>query len=240
MSKKIFVPLLALALATPLYMASAVATTNDETDTTSTVTTDCGSAPTAPKVGATVQERQQYRLDLQTYNQCQKENMKNQRQQLAQDKCDLVNQKINDKLSSFQSKQNGDKTIFGNVYQRLTNLSTRLKGNGLDTSALDEDLATLKTKIEKVSTDYASFVAELKETTNFTCGQSQGQFMGKLGAARGILMTVRQDRLDVKSYILNTIKPDILALRKQLVKKEGSKTSADDSSANSDSSTAGQ
>ena len=244
MNTKTIVPFIVLAIAAPLYVAVADDTgTTNGSDTTAVTTTDCGSAPTAPAVGATLQERQQYRQDLQQYRQCkanqlksERENLQNehknlqdQKQQFTQDRCDRINQRINDRLSNFQNKQNGDTTIFGNIYQRLTNLATRLKNDNLDTTQLTTDLATLKTKIDKVNTDYTSFIDGLKTTSSFTCGHSQGEFMGKLGAARAILLLVRQDRLDVKNYIKNTIRPDILALRQQLVKEEKTKASTDNS-----------
>jgi len=231
MNKKILVSLLALVVAAPLYLAMAdnTSTIGDPTGATIAPTSDCGSMPTAPAAEATVQERQQYRQQLQQYYQCERsklkagsQNLQDQKQQFTQQRCDLINQRINDRLSNFQSKQGGDKTIFGNVYQRLTNLATRLKSDNLDTTTLTNDLAALKTKVDKVQTEYSSFIDGLKATTSFTCGQSQGQFMGKLGAARTILLSVRQDRLDVKNYVLNTIKPDILALRAQLAKQEQS------------------
>jgi hypothetical protein len=256
MKKRAIIPLLALAIAAPFYAAAMVNTgeTGNKNETNSgdttnitTTTVDCGSQPTAPATGATLQERQQYQEQLHQYNQCkrgqfkdQRQNLQNQhqnlqdeRQQFTEERCKLVNQRINDRLSNFQNKQNVDSTIFGNVYQRLTNLSIRLKSKGLDTTKLNEDLATLKTKIDKVHTDYVSFIDGLKQTQSSTCGHSQGEFMGKLGAARSILLTVRQDRQDVRNYILNTIKPDIMALRQQLAKQE----QADNSETNSTNNT---
>ena len=239
MHKKIIIASLLVALALPCYVVLA----DDTTTTTTATTVDCGSAPTlptAPATGATAQERQQYRTqmqqyrqDMQRYNQCkrgqfkgERQNIKDQKQQNAQAHCDLINQRITERLNNFQSKQNGDETIFGNIYQRLTNIATRLKGDNLDTTKLTADLATLKMKIDKVNTDYASVISALKETQGLTCGQSQGQFMGKLGVARQILQTVRQDRLDVRSYIQGTVRPDIMALRQQLVKQEKTNNSA--------------
>ena len=235
MRQKQLIAVLAFVIAMPIAAAYA--------DTTSTTTpTDCGSAPTRQAVGATADQMTAFRTAMQTYRQCtmtnrqnqhaviktDQQNLNNQRQtlqgdkqQLNQDRCTIINQRITDRLNNFQSKQNGDSTIFGNAYGRLNNIQTRLKSDNLDTSKLVTDLATLKTKIDKVNSDYANFISGLKDTESFTCGQSQGQFMGKLGAARGILMSVRQDRLDVRGYIVNTIIPDIKALRQQLQKKEG-------------------
>ncbi|MCX6763847.1 MAG: hypothetical protein NTZ97_03925 [Candidatus Moranbacteria bacterium] len=203
-----------------LFLASFSLVLAETTTNTETTATDCGNAPTAPAAGATAQERQAYRQELQKYNQCKKDQLKEQRQKNIEDKCKLVGDRITERLNNFQNKQNSDTTIFGNVKGRLDNLAVRLKNKGLDTSKLETDLKTLADKITKVNTDYASVISSLKDTENFTCGNSQGQFMGKLGAARSILMAVRQDRLAVKEYIKNTIRPDILALRQQLVKTE--------------------
>jgi len=231
MSKKHLIPLLALAIVMPFAIAHGETIGDTEGGTMKTTTSkDCGSAPTAPGAGATVQERQQYRKDLRTYRQCTRQK---DQEAKTQDRCDIINQRITDRLNNFQNKQNGDSTIFGNVYKRLTNIQVRLKNAGLDTSKLVADLATLKTKIDKVNADYASFIAGLKATAGFTCGHSQGEFMGKLGAARGILMSVRADRQAVRSYIVGTIIPDIKALRQQLVKTEGTHTDTNPGSSSS-------
>jgi uncharacterized membrane protein len=236
MNTKTIVPFMVLAIVAPLYVAVADDTsTATGNDTATATTTDCGSAPTAPAAGATLQDRQTYKQALQQYRQCkmanfksENQNLKTQGQQLTQEHCTLVNQRITTRINNFTKNEGSDKTVFGNVYQRLLNIATRLKGDNLDTTTLTNDLSILKTKIDKVSTDYASFISALQALTSSTgptCGQSQGQFADQLASARTILLTVRQDRLDVRSYILNTIKPDILALRQQLV-KQGQTSSA--------------
>ena len=87
------VPLAALVLALP---SSAVLA-----DTATTSTVDCGSAPTIPSATATVQERQQYhdqvaqyRLCMRTNNQNERTAIKDEKQQLVQDHCTVVTQRI--------------------------------------------------------------------------------------------------------------------------------------------------
>jgi len=238
---------LALAMIVLLPSISLAEETTPSNITATASTTDCSSAPTVPTAPATIQQRTDYRTALQTYRQCTIKNRQGQREtltaerqtlrgdkeQFTQDRCDIVNGRITDKLNNFQSKQNSDETIFGNVFKRLTNIQERLKNAGLDTTKLETDLATLKTKIDKVNTDYATFIAGLKTTQDFTCGHAQGEFMGKLKGAQGILLSVRADRMDVRKYITSTIIPDINALRKQLVKKEGTSTTENTDSTSS-------
>jgi len=242
MRQKYLIAVLLLVIAMPLAAVRA----DDATGTnTTTAPTDCGTRPVRPAAGATADQMTAFQTAMQTYFKCVHPNattgagwhngqgnptIKADKTQLTADRCTLVNQRITDRLNNFQSKQNGDSTIFGNVFGRLGNIQVRLANAGLKTDQLTTDLATLKTKIDKVNTDYASFISGLKDTENFTCGQSQGQFMGKLGAARGILTSVRTDRMAVRSYITGTIIPDIQALRKQLPAAKTNSTASNTSS----------
>jgi len=174
--------------------------------------------------------RQQMRLgrtDQKTQLTAQRETLKQDRDKLQQDRCDRTNQRITDRLSNFQSKQNSDSTIFGNAFGRLSNIQIRLKNAGQDTTTLETHLKVLQGLIDKVNGDYKEFIDKLKLTQDSTCGHSQGEFMGKLKGAQGILLSVRADRLEVRKYITSTIIPDIKALRKQLQSKE--KTPSTDS-----------
>ena len=141
------------------------------------------------------------------------------RQDLREEKCKNVESRIEAKLNKYESGNISVEDVHKRLKTRLGNLATKLENNGIDASKLKSDLATLNEKIDKVASDYDAFILALKETKNYACGESQGQFREKLQAAKKLLVTVRKDRQDTRNFIVNTIIPDIKALREQLEDK---------------------
>ena len=247
-----------LALAMIVMLPSISLADDTSTTATTTTPTDCGTAPTRPTPPATADQMTAFQQARQTYFKCLHPNATGQgagggqgfglgaghwgqngqggtgqgtatgQNTAMQDRCTRINQRITDRVTNFQTMQSGDKTLFGNLYARLSNIQTRIQNAGVDTTKLQADLATLKTDIDKTNTDYATFISDLQgvQSSGDVCGQSQGKFMAQLASARTVLMTVRADRLAVRTYITGTIIPDIQALRKQLQAKEGTTTPA--------------
>lgn len=251
MRKTVSALALAMIVMLPSISFAQVVPTTDTTGTTTTAPTDCGTRPPRPAAGATTDEMTAFRTQMQMYMKCMHPNATGgqglgmggghwgQNGQggagqgtaagtALQDRCTRINQRITARVTNFQSMQSGDKTLFGNLYTRLSNIQTRIKNAGIDTTKLQADLATLQTKITQANTDYATFISDLQgvQSSGDVCGQSQGKFMAQLASARTVLMTVRADRLAVRTYITGTIIPDIQALRKQLQAKEGTTTPA--------------
>jgi hypothetical protein len=150
--------------------------------------------------------------------------------QISEQRCKNIETRIETRINRYDNNQNRDVTVYANLKSRLDKLVERLKLRSLDTSKLETDLKTLDEKIAKAQTDYETFINGLKETQNLACGESQGQFSGKLGEARKVILTVRQDRIDIRNFLRNTIRPDIQALREKLrmeLQKEQQGQSAD-------------
>lgn len=232
MNKKIIVPFMVLALAAPLYIAMA-----DETSTitgeNSTTTTDCGNAPTAPSAGATVQERQQYKQDLQQYRQCQKkETVAAAREKNLEARCKNIQTRLETRINRYENNGKMFETVFGNMLARIQRLSDRLKTKGVDVSKLETDLVTLNDKINKLFSDQKSFMLTLEAAKSITCSEvdreNSTETKTKMGEARKVFQTLHEDRLDIRSYFKETIKPDILAIRQQLAGQETTTTETEE------------
>lgn len=114
--------------------------------------------------------------------------------------------------------------VYKNVVDHLTDLSAKLKAKNVDTTALDADIAVLKTKIATFNTDLAAYKQSVTDLVAISCKQDPAGFKAALLAARANLDKVKKDAEDVRAYVTGTIKPLLVQIRSQ-VEKDDSSTS---------------
>jgi hypothetical protein len=146
--------------------------------------------------------------------------------------CANIEAKIQIKISSFDANKARQLNAYLNMKDRLVALNGKLVARGLDTSDLQADLVTLDGKINKFAADYKAYIDSLRATKNYACGQSQGQFVAKLKEAKTLLLEVHKDVLDIRSFYVSTIKPDLQEIKKQ-ISAQKSNRDADDSAVSS-------
>jgi chromosome segregation ATPase len=213
MNKKIVLFSMAAAIALPLSPVLA------QSDVTANVQTSTNSTTNSSK---------EQRVELRQNMMQNRQQIKTDKQQLNQDRCKNVETRISNRVNNFENNQAMFQTVFGNMKARLERLTARLDTAGADTSKLKTDIATINGKIDKLNTDYATFVDGLKQTQTLACGQSQGDFVTKLGDARKNLPLIQQDRSDIRNFFQATIKPDLLAIRQKLADQKATTTGTSD------------
>lgn len=223
MYKKIAVSALLVALAFPLSAAFAHA---EETQTEQDVTKTAASQQQQKKQELEAQ-RELKKQELAAQKEQKKQELEALKLKNQQDRCKNIEARVDTRINRYENNLKMFQTVFGNMETRLTRLSTRLeealKTAGItDTSKLDKlatDMATLKTKIQKLDSDYAAFITGLKDakTTTETCDPAATTGLsGKFGEARKTIDLIRQDRQDIRNFFETTIRPDLLAIRAQL------------------------
>lgn len=90
-----------------------------------------------------------------------------------------------------------------------------LDAKGYDTTKLKADLKTWNEKILAFGAAFTDHLDALKNTQNYSCGNSNGAFIDSLEDARSKLGTVRADAVAARSYWFDTIRPDLLAIKNQ-------------------------
>jgi len=90
------------------------------------------------------------------------------------------------------------------------------KENGLNTSKLEADIATLQELIGEYKTAYADFLTALEEAKSIPCANYEGKFLPELKEAREAWTIVRAKFQAIKDFYLSNIKPDLVELRSQL------------------------
>lgn len=217
MEKKFVISALLVALAFPSGMALAESASNSQV------------------------LREQNRIERQEIRDQRQENRdaaKEIKEQKWQNRCKNIATKIDTRINRYENNGKMLQTVYGKMLARLQRLSERLKAKNIDVSKLDSDLATLKTKIDKLFADQTAFMATLNALKPTICNQTSddptntdqtttADLKAKSGEARKIAETIRQDRLDIKKFFQSTIIPDIQSIRKQLAEQKTTKTNDD-------------
>lgn len=128
--------------------------------------------------------------------------------------CNALNSRIDAKINAFDNGKLRRANSYNNVMNTLNRISQRLIAGGVSSSAvtIQADMASLNASVQKFDSDYALFIEDLESTKNFTCGHSQGEFVGALKVAKDQMKIVNADAKDVKSAV-KKVKADIEALR---------------------------
>jgi hypothetical protein len=129
--------------------------------------------------------------------------------------CQRITSVIDQRITAYDNHKEDHVQRYNNIVNRVTALVSKLTDKGYDVSKLTTDLQTLNGMIKDFATDYTNFINTLKDAKQFACGNSQGQFAVKVEEARGFLKQAREQAVAIRSFILETIKPDLQALKDQ-------------------------
>jgi hypothetical protein len=148
--------------------------------------------------------------------------LKNGRDDLAQKKeelrnqrCAAVQEKVSNRVSKIDTNKEKHMAVYTNMVNRVQKFIDRLKTAGVETGKVETDLATLKEKIAKFSTDLSAYQSKLALAKGSVCGKSGGEFAAMIKGSRQELVLTRTDAQDIRTYMRTTVVPDILALKKQ-------------------------
>jgi len=130
-------------------------------------------------------------------------------------RCSKIEESVQKKIANFDESKVKHIEIYTRLSDRLSERITKWKEMGYDVSDLEANKKTLNEKISKYKTDYATFIQKLKDTQQYDCGHSEGEFVSALNKAKTELKVVRQDASEIREYYQTEIRPNILELKKQ-------------------------
>lgn len=124
-------------------------------------------------------------------------------------------------LSSVQGRIQGIQTsrtqVYGNLTQRLTDLSAKLALNGVDTTELNQAIAELETQVEAFNTALTNYIQAVTDLALMQCADDAEGFKASLEQARQLQQELRQAGLAIKALMQDKIKPLLVEIREQLV-----------------------
>lgn len=201
--KRILAVLLVIFLALPL--ASGVVFANEENEQTTPTTSEKETESNDLKE-RWEQRKKDFKVSL-TFAEKTKLKARCKPAQTGQIK------KIGGRINGIQTSRS---KVHENILKHLNNLVPKLQEAGLDTSDLETQIETLKTKIETFNTDFATYKQAVADLQEIDCVAEPDGFKASLEAARAALDQVRTDAKDIRNYVKETIKKELVSLRSQL------------------------
>lgn len=132
-------------------------------------------------------------------------------------------------VSSLYGRIKGIETsrseVYKNLTNRLTSLTEKLKAKNVDTTKLEAEIATLKTKIATFEADLAKYKQAVLDLKSMDCATDPTAFKASLEKARTLREQVNKDAQEIKTYVNDTIKPTLKEIRAALEAKEKEKES---------------
>jgi hypothetical protein len=125
--------------------------------------------------------------------------------------------RLSGRINGLETSRN---EVYTNLVNRLTKLSDQIKTKNLDTTTLDEQITTLKGKIDNFKTDLETYKTAVSDLSNMDCASDPDGFKASLEDARAARAKLATDSSDIKTYLNETIKPTLVALRNQLETKD--------------------
>jgi chromosome segregation ATPase len=130
--------------------------------------------------------------------------------------CEKRQGKIEEKIAKFEGNKVKHMEACNNLQNRLEKLSDNLSAKGYDIADLDADIFVLEEKITQFETDFKIALSKVEEAKDYICNNhSAVENKNEMKAARDLIKKVRQDSVEIRSYYKNTIRPDIVTIKKQ-------------------------
>lgn len=156
-----------------------------------------------------------------------KNQLKEQKQEFVdnrvQNRCERAGKIIDNRIENYRNNESAHISVFNNLVTRVENLVTNLKNAGYsgdNLTKLENDLVTLEQKVKAFSDTYGKYISELEDTKDLACGESDGDYLDAVKNAQGDLTDLRLAAQDIRSFYIGTIKPDMLAIRQQIVSEK--------------------
>lgn len=137
------------------------------------------------------------------------------RQNFTAEKCTAIQTRIETKITTFDNGNKQNLNAYTNLVAHLNQLESKLVTKGYNTTQLKVDITTLNGKVNTYTDSYGAFITQLKNTQNYACGHSQGDFVSNLASARSLMAKSRSNDIDIRNFYRNVIRADLLAIKSQ-------------------------
>ena len=131
-------------------------------------------------------------------------------------RCDAVRTNIRSLDNDVGVVKTERNAAYDAILEELNDLMERLNAQAFETSQLESNLDTLESKIDKFKSDMDDYIEVVNDLTNIDCRQDQEAFQGALQIARQYNGRLLPQNGDIRSYIVNTIKPTLEKVREDI------------------------
>lgn len=134
-------------------------------------------------------------------------------EQRIKQKCSLVTSRVELIITRYDNNKERHIKRYKKAIERLKNANQKLKELGCNTSKVESDYQKLNSMIIEFAKEYNAFIEYLRNTQNYICGESHGDYLKSLNQARNQLMVARQISLNARNFYQSTIRKDLLGLK---------------------------
>lgn len=129
------------------------------------------------------------------------------------------------KLKSVEARVKGIQTrrttVYGNLLERLENLSTKLKAADVDTAEYDKQVAELSAMIAAFSEHLEGYTQAVSDMVAMDCEADPEAFHASLQAARDLRSDLIKEAQSIRKYLTGTIRETLTGIRQQLGNDSG-------------------
>jgi len=127
--------------------------------------------------------------------------------------CDVTTKRVDKRLEEFSRNYAAHEQVYATHVSRLETISNKLSVEGLDVTNLNTNIAVLRVKIDKFITDKGAVVSALEETKEFSCGDSNQEFIQTVQIVRDAQKMVFENAREISSFVKTVIKNDLEKIR---------------------------
>ncbi len=174
--------------------------------------TESGQAPPKPE---------ELRQRLQQEKEAAKAALTQERMARIEQRCGMIKDRLKqiaDRVATLKDKR---ANLYANINRILNGIVDKLKDKDVDTSKLEEDIATLNTKADEAKALWDDYASALSSLAEMRCDKDTDvtAFHDALEAAKQARIDLKAKVTEIKDFIKDVIKADLQAIREELKNK---------------------
>jgi chromosome segregation ATPase len=127
-------------------------------------------------------------------------------------RCSAAQGKVHSLSGRIKGIETSRNEVYKNITDQLASLQTRLQQKDIDTTELQANIATLRTKIDGYKTDLTTYKQRVSDVAALDCKADPSAFKAALEAARAARLKVASDIKDIHDYLTGTVRASLVKL----------------------------
>lgn len=232
--------LIILFLVLAILLPQPASAQNNDQKVDDATDTEIAHQDSVPEESLTAEQKAERRAERLLKNKAAlKEKLDSAEEKRIIAKCKNAQKLLASHQKRFDTLQTNRTKVYEDVSDRLDTIVERLDAAGIDITELKslvEEYDTMVHDFSELTTAHSASVGDLGE---LDCTSDPEAFKATLEAARAEWKTMHEVAKSIRTYLIETIKPELLAAKDSLVSEDSdsSDSAADDSSTPSESET---
>lgn len=130
--------------------------------------------------------------------------------------CKAAQGKLQASSKRIQGIRTSRSEVYNNLTARLNNAKDKLAESNIDTAKLDSAMTELADTIVSYKTIMTSYQSAIDDASVLDCQTDPEAFWLSISQARESITEIKDTHQQIKDHLKNSIKPELVELRKQL------------------------